>query len=381
MTGFEDMKVAIRTDASTVIGSGHVMRCLTLADALREKGALVQFICRAHENNLIEFIRDKEYDCSALDLCSSAGDGAAIKAQERLPEHASWLGANWQRDAEETSAMLGQKGCDWLIVDHYALDSRWESALRPVAKNLMVIDNLADRKHDCDVLLDSVCGRKLEHYRDLAPPVCRFLLGSQFALLRPEFSEWRPTALQRHKEIDVPRSFLITFGGMDPDNLTGAVLEQLAKADLPAGSELEVILGAGFSHAKQVKDQAGSMPVKTCVGMGVDNMAERMAHADFAVTAGGVSALECCCLGLPAITIITAKNQLPGSAALKKRGASEVISTKALASDFPPAFSRAIHDREWCGQLSLRGSQLVDGYGVAKTVDALCKEVVLSDTI
>ena len=369
MTNFDDVKIAIRVDASSVIGSGHVMRCLALADALKRKGAKAHFICRVHENNLIGFIRDKKYDCSTLDLCDGAGDGAVAKDQEQMPEHASWLGTSWQRDAEETGEVLKRGSYDWLLVDHYALDWHWESALRPLNKKIMVIDDLADRKHDCDALLDSVCGRKPEHYRDLAPSACHFLLGSQFALLRPEFAELRPTALQRRGEIDVPRRFLVTLGGMDPDNLTGTVLEQLAQADLPADSEVEVILGAGFSHVEQVKGLAGNMPVKTSVSVGVENMAERMASADFAITAGGVSAIECCCLGLPAIVIVTAKNQLPSATALEKGGISKVISSKSLASDFLPAFSHASHDLEWYQQAVSCGSQLIDGGGATRAVE------------
>ena len=366
------MNIAIRVDASRVIGSGHVMRCLTLADALREKGAVVRFICRAHESNLIDFIRDKQYACIALDLVEGEAGSTMPDAElEKLPDHAPWLGVSYQRDAAETAAILKKKPCDWLIVDHYALDWRWESVMRPYAERIMVIDDLADRKHDCDVLLDSVCGRQPEHYRGLAPTACRLLLGSQFALLRPEFAEWRPAALQRREKTEAVRRFLVTLGGMDPDNLTGAVLGQMAAADLPADSEIEVVLGAGFSHTEEVKKQAAHISVKTDVCIAVNNMAERMANADFAITAGGVSALECCCLGLPAIVIVTAINQQPTARVLKKEGVGAIIPAESFASDFLPVFSRAIPDHKWYRQAVLRGSRLVDGQGSARAVGAL----------
>ncbi len=351
------------------------MRCLTLADALREKGAVTQFICRAHESNLIDFIRDKQYVCTALD---PVGDETGITTpdadQDKLPDHAPWLGGSWQRDAEETAAVLKEGSCDWLIVDHYALDWRWETAMRSHVERTLVIDDLADRKHSCNVLLDSVCGRQPEHYRHLAPTACRLLLGSQFALLRPEFAEWRADALRRREKTDAVRRFLVTLGGMDPDNLTGAVLDQLAAADLPDDAEIEVVLGSGFSDVEGLRKQAGNMPVKTSVNVAVGNMAERMTHADFAVVAGGVSALECCCLGLPAIIIITAKNQRPGATALKKERAGKIISAKSFASDFLPVFSRAIHDYEWYRQAVFRGSQLIDGQGAARVAVALTDE-------
>ena len=128
------MKTAIRVDASNIIGSGHVMRCLALADALRGKGVVAQFICRSHEGNLIGLIRNKQYVCHALDLSGSAGGGMVEESCEQLPEHAPWLGVHWLRDAEATGEVLKREGCHWLIVDHYALDWRWESALRSLTE-------------------------------------------------------------------------------------------------------------------------------------------------------------------------------------------------------------------------------------------------------
>ena len=348
------------------------MRCLTLADALRKKGAAVRFICRAHESNLIDFIRARQYVCIAIDPVESEVISAIPDSkQEKLPDHAAWLVVSWQRDAEDTRRVLRRGACDWLIVDHYALDWRWESVIRPYAERIIVIDDLADRKHDCDVLLDSVCGREPSHYRHLTPAACRFLLGSEFALLRPEFAEWRPAALQRRAKTETVRRFLVTLGGMDPANLTSAVLEQLAAAGLPADAEIEVILGSGFSDAERVNKQIGNLPIKTSVGVAVDNMAERMANTDFAITAGGVSALECCCLGLPTIVIVTAINQQPTARVLKKEGVGAIIPAESFASDFQPALSRAISDQKCYRQAVLRGSRLVDGQGSARAISAL----------
>ena len=141
------MRVSIRTDSSRLIGSGHVVRCLTLADELRARGAEVLFICRELPGNLNRLLEEKGYDLCRL----HAPEGNA--SQLNWNKHAAWLGIDWQQDAKETQACL-QGDVDILIVDHYALDKDWESTLRPLVGKIMVIDDLADRQHDCDLILD-----------------------------------------------------------------------------------------------------------------------------------------------------------------------------------------------------------------------------------
>ena len=146
------MKVAFRTDASLQIGTGHVIRCLTLADALSEQAAKCVFVCRELEGHLMDHIRFRGYELHALPKISSDASFEADLA------HASWLGIDWQTDADQTRQALGCEVLDWLIVDHYALDHRWELPLRLSSKRIMVIDDLADRRHDCDLLLDQNYG-------------------------------------------------------------------------------------------------------------------------------------------------------------------------------------------------------------------------------
>lgn len=362
------MNVAIRVDASHIIGSGHVMRCLALADALRAQGAAAHFICRAHDNHLAWLIRGERYACTTLD--SASGEDVEEIEREPLPPHAAWLGSSWRRDVEETAQVLTQT-FDWLVVDHYALDWRWESALRPLVGNVMVIDDLSDRRHDCDVLLNSVHGKCAEDYRELTPPGCRFLLGPEFSMLRAEFAERRRAALQRRRETDEVRRVLIAFGGMDPDNLTARALEQVVGVDLPVGAKIDVVLGSGFSRAAGIRKQAEAAPVETKVAVAVDNMAERMTLADLGVGAGGVSAWERCCLGLPSVTVVTAENQMPNAAALREEQVSEVVLPENFVRDFRPAFLRATRDRAWYRQAALRAAALCDGQGAVRVADAL----------
>ncbi len=147
------MRVVFRADASLNIGSGHVMRCLTLANALRESGASCFFVCREHPGNLLELIREQGFEAIGLPLPKTFESLHGKHSSSRLT-YAGWLGDSWQRDAEQTLAALNGELADWLVVDHYALDSAWEESLRPACRRLLVIDDLADRDHRCDLLLD-----------------------------------------------------------------------------------------------------------------------------------------------------------------------------------------------------------------------------------
>ena len=163
------VRVAFRVDASLSIGSGHVMRCLTLADSLADKGAQCHFICREHPGHLIEYIRRKGYSVHVLPPCAKELFLEKQPVSTDDPPHASWLGCTWDIDAAATRAILNEGEPDWLVVDHYALDARWERALQGVCKKIMVIDDLADRAHICDQLLDQNFGRTATDYAPLVP--------------------------------------------------------------------------------------------------------------------------------------------------------------------------------------------------------------------
>ena len=145
------MRVVFRVDASTKMGSGHVMRCLTLAEELEKNGSDVSFISRAHEGNLNHLISKKGFQIHELqNSISTKLNKKSIKGDN----YDRWLGATEDKDAQETIKAIGIDKPDWLIVDHYALSEKWEKTVRPTVKNIMVIDDLANRSHDCDMLLD-----------------------------------------------------------------------------------------------------------------------------------------------------------------------------------------------------------------------------------
>ena len=320
------MDVIFRTDASLDIGTGHVMRCLTLAQALREQGANCCFICREHAGNLLDLIRERGFEAHVLSMqvVLQKKLGQQDATDGNILVHAAWLGAAWQTDAEQTKNAIGDVVVDWVIVDHYAIDVRWEAALKPHYQKLMVIDDLADRPHDCDLLLDQNLGHTEQHYVGLVSAHCQVLVGPQYALLRPEFSELREYSLARRATLQL-KYFLITMGGVDKDNATGSVLAALTGCTLPTDCRITVVMGSHAPWLTQVRKQAEQMPWTTEVLVGVDNMAKLMAESDLAIGAAGSTSWERCCLGLPTLLLVLADNQRGGANALAKANSSLLL--------------------------------------------------------
>lgn len=322
------MRIAFRTDASLQIGTGHVMRCLTLADALREHGAQCRFICRPHSGHLLDLIAKRGHQAIAL---PAVNDHYKAPAD---PAHAAWLGTDWATDAEQTSKVLDQQPMDWLVVDHYALDHRWEQAMRPACHRLMVIDDLADRPHDCDLLLDQNLGRTEHHYDDLLKAGTQRLIGPHYALLRPEFAQWREYSLARRTQPKLEH-LLITMGGVDQGNVTGQILGALKICELPQNLQITVVMGPKAPWLSQVQSLAVEMPWPTKVLVGVNNMAQLMANSDLAIGAAGSTSWERCCLGVPTIQLVLAENQKAIAEVLVKEGAAILIEAEKLQQDLP----------------------------------------------
>lgn len=320
------MNVVFRTDASLDIGAGHVMRSLTFAEALREKGAVCRFVCRTHAGNLVDLIRQRGFEVKLLPILTPRRSALSQEG------YADSLGADWATDAAQTRACIGESVVDWLIVDHYALDARWETRLRSVCRRLMVIDDLADRPHDCDLLLDQNLGRSTADYAGLVPAVCTVVAGPKYALLRPEFSSLRSYSLARRATPQFKR-LLITMGGVDKDNATGKVLEALKGCPLPEDCHIFVVMGAHAPWIDRVRDEAAEMPWVTEVLVNVRDMARLMADSDLAIGAAGISAWERCCLGLPSLTLVLADNQRAGARALDNVGAALLLDEKNLLAD------------------------------------------------
>jgi UDP-2,4-diacetamido-2,4,6-trideoxy-beta-L-altropyranose hydrolase len=355
--------IVFRADASLQIGIGHVMRCLALADGLRTHGQQVSFICRTHAGNLIQTIEQQGFVVFAINNMAQE----TIDKGDELA-HANWLGAAQHADAEACREYLESIKPDWLIVDHYALDYRWQGRLQAYYKKLMVIDDLADRKHICQLLLDQTYARQLSDYQALIPRKCQLLLGPEYALLRPEFADWREMS-QRRRYAAQLKTMLITLGGVDKDNVTGQVLSALNACVLPADLTIIVVLGATAPHLSAVQKIAASMQNTTEVKVNVDNMAELMANSDIAIGAAGATTWERCCLGLPTIALVLAKNQL----ILAQHLAAAKVIWLMQQANLPTELNMFFADLSLADMVkrSRKSMQLVDGLGVNKVVQAL----------
>ena len=371
------MRIVFRADASLQMGSGHVMRCLTLAEALKAQGADCHFISREHPGHLLDVIRQRGYKINSL-VAPVQTAQAAIKnivkeapSPQQEPAHTAWLGSTWQTDAQETAAILADLQPDWLVVDHYALDQRWEEALAPHYRQLLVIDDLADRPHRCDVLLDQNLGRQPENYAGLVSAHCQVLTGPNYALLRREFAALRPYSLQRRQAQPALRHLLITMGGVDQPNATGQVLQALKTCALPQESRITVVMGLTAPWLQNVRELAARMPWPTEVVVNVSDMAQRMADSDLAIGAAGSTSWERCCLGLPTLMVVLAENQHAGAQALEAAHAARLIgSVSDIATQLPQAVREVTYSRHQM-RMSLAASVITNGQGIEKILKAM----------
>lgn len=254
-------KVIIRADASVEIGSGHIMRCLTIAGKLRNNGCEVKFWMEPLQGNLIDYV---------------AAEG-------------------FHNIVEAEQATL-------YIIDHYKIDERWERQIRAFTSNIMVIDDLADRAHDCDLLLDQNVVPNFERrYDQLVPANCVNLLGPQYLMMREEFITARANLRKRNDHVE---RLLVFMGGSDPTNETMKVLEAL---QLFKFMHIDVVVGSSNVYKEQIEE--------ICAQRGyyfhcqINYMANLMQEADFAIGAGGATTWERCYVGLPSSATIVANNQ------------------------------------------------------------------------
>jgi len=362
-TGENDktVKIVIRTDASVQIGTGHLMRCLTLAKTLQDRGAKVWFISRELKGNLFRIIREAGIDLVGLPPASK------INGELAGSSHAHWLEVPWEQDSDETlKATHGIGGISWLVVDHYGLDKQWESKLRPHVEKLFVIDDLADRPHDCDILLDQNLHEGMEgRYSALLPEKCHQLLGPNFALLRPEFLTTRKSLRKRDGSI---KRILIFYGAFDPTNETAKALEALKRLSVPSIA-VDVIVGQANPRQESIKATCQTLP-NVSLHCQVTNMGYLMDRADLALGSGGTVTWERCCLGLPALVTTVASNQEDLALSCAKKGVLFLLgkSSDVSVSAIETALRTFLRSPESLISFSQKGMDLVDGRGSSRVV-------------
>jgi UDP-2,4-diacetamido-2,4,6-trideoxy-beta-L-altropyranose hydrolase len=356
------MKVAFRVDANAQIGSGHLVRCATLAAALRGRGADTLFLCRGLPDAWGAWLMRQGLPWHEL---GTAGGGLRT-AHAGEPAHAGWLGIDRDADAQQTRAALAGGRWDWLVVDHYAIDSAWERELRPTAARLLAIDDLADREHDADALLDlNLHDHASGRYAGRVPAAARLMLGPRFALLRPEFAADRAGLMPRTGPV---RRVHVFFGGVDAGNATGNVLRALdaMQRDGIGPFAVDAVVGALHPARDELIAFCAERPQWSC-HVQTERMAELMGAADLAIGAGGGATWERCALGLPALAVAQAANQREQLAAAARAG---VLCAPELRASEAAAWRVHIEalwfDPDRRARLSAAAHALVDGRGAER---------------
>jgi UDP-2,4-diacetamido-2,4,6-trideoxy-beta-L-altropyranose hydrolase len=334
------LRVVFRADASLDIGAGHVMRCLTLADVLKEWGAEILFLCRRLPGHLGDLLGAREYALAWL--------------QEGITPEAD--------AAACLEVLVGDVPWDWLVVDHYALAATWEREMRDVARHILAIDDVADRAHDCDFLLDQNLGEP-SRYQGLLPAAGQTLLGPRYALLRPQFVEVRERQARRDGTV---RRLLVFCGSGDSRGDTLKVLGAIARLG-HAGLAVDVVIGQANPHAAAIETACQGLPGAT-LHVQTTDMAGLMAAADLFVGAGGSSSWERCCLDLPAIVLATADNQVGQARALAEAGAHFYLgpAESVTVDSLTRLLACALETPELLRHMAEQGRDLVDGRGAGR---------------
>jgi UDP-2,4-diacetamido-2,4,6-trideoxy-beta-L-altropyranose hydrolase len=355
------MRIAFRVDSSVQIGTGHVMRCLALAEALDARGTDSVFLCRE-----LAGAATAEIERAGRRLHSLGPPARSRSANAEADD------ARLSRDALATLAA----GPDWIVVDHYGLGATWEAAMRAVTPRILAIDDLADRRHDCDLLLDqSRMPVDPSPYDRLVPKHCRQLVGPHHALLRGEFVRLRDASLARRRgRTSGSRRVLVFMGGADEHDVTTMVLAGLSRA-ATGDIAVDVVAGGSNPHVAGLRERCAAEPAFT-LREHVGTMAELMAAADVAVGAGGIASWERCCLGLPTVLITVAENQEVVARGLQEAGAASWLGRRetVAATDVAAAVDELLSDHAAASAMSEAAAALVDGRGAERTAALLAAE-------
>lgn len=356
------MNVVFRVDGGKEIGTGHVMRCAVLARQIIKQGGSVTFICNSSTKQLEKIITDA--GCKVLylpnEILAPEPDVLMTKEQSKL-------------DADATKLLLQDLGkVDWLVIDHYGLEVVFENILRADVENIMVIDDLENRTHNCELLLDqNFYTNPKDKYKKLLPGNCTRLIGPRYALLREEFANVKKYVVKKKVE-----RILISFGGSDPKNYTGMVLKILNDKEYQHIA-IDVVLGAASNYKEEIKAICDKNKNFT-LHVQIDYMSRLMAEADLFIGAGGTTSWERLAIGLPGIVIAIAQNQIAVSKELEKAGLVIYLGEgKNFDKEkFINCLSNAFENYEWRESVSAIGRGIVDGRGAKRVTSHLIAQQV-----
>lgn len=332
-----------RADASPQLGGGHIMRCLTLADALRAEGHRSVFVTRGES-------------CTTVPLLAQSGhDVVTVEASE-------------QAICQEMKAR-GLRA-SWAVVDSYAMDVDDEAAWRAIAPRILVIDERLSRPHDCDLLLDTTFGRTGCDYEGWLPPSARVLAGSSFALVRPAFAAMRERVLlRRASETPSQPRILVSLGLTDVGAMTGAVVAALLDAGWTTA--IDCVISSAAPSLSRLRAMAREYP-QLMLYVDVTDMAPLMAAADLAIGGAGQTSFERCVLGLPALVLVMADNQQEAARALAAHGAARIVTLETLVEQAREVLSSPAAQVD----MPYAASLMADGLGVQRVVRQLLQPLV-----
>ena len=356
--------IIVRADASQKIGSGHIMRCLVLAEALRDTGMVVEFVTRKNLGNQDAQIKERGLGVHSLSRLYDP------KLKKPLDGFGKWSNIKQYEDANDTINTLCSREVAWLIVDHYALDFNWETKLRPHVKKLMVIDDLADRIHECNCLLDQNYVNDQTRYDHLLSARTIKLLGPKYSLLNKSFTSVPQFDIRSSTQIE--RVFIF-FGSSDPYNLTSTSLVALLQPDLKH-LYLDVVIGSANPFKAEIKHLVEKHS-NAELHIQVTNMAEIMYSADIALGAGGITTWEGMAIGLPSIVITVADNQVAFTRDLSQDGYIQWLGTADQVNEniIYRALRDAMLNPKKLRDQSVKCRKLVNGTGVEKVTKLLVK--------
>jgi len=346
MDGSREMSMLIRTDGNTEIGTGHVMRCLTLGLKWREvTGGDVRCVSAVSSPSVERMLAENGIAVNRLEDVVPGGSG----------------------DIRGTVRLVGEMRLGVVVLDGYRFGGDFQSALRETGAATLFIDDFvhADWYHAEYVLNQNVYARSGMYER--RDPDTKLLLGTRYALLRPEFRKYRV------KRGDVPEraeNVLVTLGGGDPGNFTSKVMEALKR--VPGALSVIVVAGSANPHLEALRDAAGGMDGWRVL-RGVRNMAELMSGSDMAVSAGGTTSWELLCLGVPTVMLVTAENQRMTVEHLGKAGA--VVNAGSARSvgvdELAEKIAALAGDRRRRMEMRRKSMEMVDGKGAGRVVEVL----------
>ena len=356
--------ILFRCDASDVIGTGHLVRCLTLADEAISRGWKIVLVSRNSGDIFDKLSLSNKYNCRQLNSTIDTYKNPDIK-----DTYSDWLDVTQQTDAYETLLVVEEFQPFFIVVDHYALDFRWHGIIRRACKELMVIDDLGNRQLNCTFLLDQNFGSKRSKYANKLLENTSCMFGPNFALLRKEFQQLRDLSLVKRENVKFPKKILITMGGVDACNYSLAVVQRLAKSEFSKDCNFTIVVGAAYQHTKNLKSLIKDTGLKVEIMSNVTNMAAIMSQADLCIGAAGSTSWERCCLGLPTIMLAIAENQIEIAKNLHVERLAFFSSLENLQADFELFFEA--NGTKIMQELTYNSQLVCDGMGAKRVIDQL----------